>query len=136
MRTKKQIKENSNKLDKVYHIAEILEDVSFSGNGRFEPAYKVRACKDSHGWYTRLDLIATGQQWNKELVGKALVSIRAYDGDVVVKLYSTSTKKEFEVPYFMFADMILAGNLMRKFFKGFNRHKIGLSKKYTKKAGK
>ena len=127
----KKCKENSKKENKIKKKAIVLESQDLK-NEKYREQFIVDFEKDVRGWFSKLDLIASHQgTWTESFKGKALVSIKTYDGEVRLILKKPSgDPKVIDLSLSDFADIILAGKLLHKLNddRVFSKHKVKVKK--------
>lgn len=127
----KKCKENAKKENKLKKKAIVYESEDLNQE-RYREQFIVDFKKDVKGWFSTLDLIASHEgTWTESLKGKALVSIKTYDGEVRLTLKKPSgDPKVIDLSLSDFADIILAGKLLHKLNDGgvFSKYKVKVKK--------
>lgn len=130
MRTKKYIKDKHNKSKKIKKIAKTVESEDRS-HKRFVPNFDVQYVSDEAGWYKNLTLKASKNGvWTESLVGKPIVKLEYFDGDLVLNLKYNHGSYKLEFPVFVLHDIAIAASILNEFN---DKHMFGKVKMKKKK---
>lgn len=114
-KTKEEIKNLSKKNKRYTKKAKILESVSMNG-GDYVETFNATLTGDKGGWYKKLTMNASENgTWSKELVGKDLVTLEYFDGNVVISLKYNKTKQKIRLPLCYLHDIVVAASLLNAF---------------------
>lgn len=117
--------------EKIKKTATLVESTDRS-HRTFVPFLDVDYTSDKAGWYKKLELIASKDSaWSESLVGKPVVTLEYFDGDVVIKMEYLHDSYEIQIPIFALHDMAIAAEVLNKFNEN---HMFTKVKMKTKKA--
>lgn len=115
--------------DKITARVNLVESMDVSDK-TFVPFFDVNYLSDVAGWYTKIEMVASKDgTWNEDLVGKPVVTLQYFDGDIVLNLKYKHDSYKIELPIFALHDVAIAAELLNKMSKNRMFTKVKMKKK-------
>ena len=112
--------------------ASVLESETLSSD-KYQESFKVKLTKDTSGWYSKLEMIASEEgSWTSNLINKSVITIENYDGNLVINLSYNNYKEKIEMPLYVLGDLMDAAIILNALT---DKRTFGKNKYRIKKGG-